>query len=69
AQNRTGEAITRLSATQSYADERMAALADAQIRSEAAAAKADEAIARMSARVDRLVETVDRYIEGRNERS
>jgi hypothetical protein len=61
-------------------DQRIAALVDAQIRSEAAQSHADEriaaladaqirtgeAITRMSARVDRLAETVDRYIEGRN---
>jgi chromosome segregation ATPase len=67
-------------AEQSNTDERIAALADAQIRAEEAQSHADEriaaladaqirtedAITRMSARVDRLAETVDRYIVERD---
>jgi chromosome segregation ATPase len=61
-------------------DRRIAALVDAQIRTEEAGRHADEriaalavaqnrtdeAISRLTARLDHLTETVDRYIEGRN---
>lgn len=56
---RHDERLDEVQASQSDTDVRIAALVDAQIRT-------DEAITRMSARVDRLAETVDRYIEGRN---
>jgi chromosome segregation ATPase len=67
---------------QSNVDQRIAALVDAQIRTEEAGRRADEriaalaeaqtrtdeAITRLTVRLDRLTETVDRYIEGRNGR-
>jgi septal ring factor EnvC (AmiA/AmiB activator) len=56
AQIRTEDALKELSTTQSHADERIAALADAQIRTEGALAKLTE-------KLDRLADTVERHIK------
>jgi transcription elongation GreA/GreB family factor len=51
--------INHLGAESANADARIAQLADAQIRTE-------EAITRLTERVDRLAVTVERLVEGRN---
>jgi chromosome segregation ATPase len=56
---RHDERLDEVREARSDTDRRIAALVDAQIHT-------DEAIERLSGRVDKLAETVDRYIEGRN---
>ncbi|HEY6186040.1 MAG TPA: hypothetical protein VIW80_00065 [Pyrinomonadaceae bacterium] len=56
AQIRTEDALKELSATQSNADTRIAALADAQIRTE-------EVLAKLTGKLDRLADTVERHIK------
>ena len=70
------DAQIRAGEEQSNADRRIAALADAQIRTDEAITRLSgrvnqltENVDRVTGRVDRLAETVDRYIEGRNGRS
>jgi hypothetical protein len=65
--------INELGAAQANADERIAALADAQIKTEEALAqlvgaqrRTDEALISLTTRIDRLAETVERIVEGRN---
>ena len=56
---RHDERLDDIQAEQSNADVRIAALADAQIKTE-------EALTTLTVRVDRLSEIVERFIEGRN---
>jgi peptidoglycan hydrolase CwlO-like protein len=64
--NQLGEAQAELTAAQANSEQKIAALVDAQIRTEDELRKLAEQGAQANARLDRLAQMVERLMEGRN---
>jgi multidrug resistance efflux pump len=64
--NQLGTAQAELTAAQANSEQKIAALVDAQIRTEDELRKLAEQGAQANARLDRLAQMVERLMEGRN---
>ena len=64
--NQLGETMAELAAAQANSEGKIAALVDAQIRTEDELRRLAEQGAQANARIDRLAEMVERLMEGRN---